>query len=59
MSERQPFALWQRGGALSIIDAQGQPITDEGVQDFAHLPFIVGFGAPREAPALLNMMRAE
>lgn len=59
VTERQPFALWQRGGALSIIDAEGQPITDEGVQDFAHLPFIVGFGAPRQAPALLNMMRAE
>lgn len=59
VSEREPFALWQRGGALSIIDAEGQPITDEGVQDFAHLPFIVGFGAPRETPALLNLMRAE
>lgn len=59
VTEREPFALWQRGGALSIIDAEGQPITDEGVQDFAHLPFIVGFGAPREAPALLNLMRAE
>lgn len=59
VTERQPFALWQRGGELSIIDAEGQPITDEGVQDFAHLPFIVGFGAPREAPALLNLMRAE
>ena len=57
--EREPFALWQRGGELSLIDAEGRPITDEGVQDFAHLPFIVGFGAPREAPALLNLMRAE
>lgn len=57
--EREPFALWQRGGELSLIDAEGRPITDEGVQDFAHLPFIVGFGAPREAPVLLKMMRAE
>ena len=59
VAEREPFALWQRGGELSLIDADGRPITDEGVQDFAHLPFIVGFGAPRAAPALLNLMRAE
>lgn len=59
IAEREPFALWQRGGELSLIDAAGRPITDEGVQDFAHLPFIVGFGAPREAPALLKLMRAE
>ena len=59
ITEREPFALWQRGGELSLIDASGRPITDEGVQDFAHLPFIVGFGAPREAPELLKLMRAE
>ncbi|MFN4354825.1 cell division protein FtsQ/DivIB [Parvibaculum sp.] len=59
ISERDPFALWQRGGELSLIDASGRPITDEGVQDFAHLPFIVGFGAPRAAPELLKLMRAE
>lgn len=59
ITEREPFALWQRGGELSLIDASGRPITDEGVQDFAHLPFIVGFGAPRAAPELLKLMRAE
>ncbi|MDP1626978.1 cell division protein FtsQ/DivIB [Parvibaculum sp.] len=59
VSERQPFALWQRGGELSIVDAEGRPITDEGVQDFAHLPFIVGFGAPRAAPELLTLMQKE
>ena len=59
IAEREPFALWQRGGELSLIDADGRPITDEGVQDFAHLPFIVGFGAPRAAPDLLNLMQAE
>jgi len=48
IAEREPFALWQRGGELSLIDAEGRPITDEGVQDFAHLPFIVGFGAPHQ-----------
>lgn len=59
ITEREPFALWQRGGELSLIDASGRAITDDGVQDFAHLPFIVGFGAPRETPKLLKLMRAE
>jgi cell division protein FtsQ len=59
VEEREPFALWQRGGAVSVVDAEGRPITDEDVQSYANLPFIVGFGAPREAPALLKLMQKE
>ncbi|HEY4344643.1 MAG TPA: cell division protein FtsQ/DivIB [Parvibaculum sp.] len=54
--ERKPFAVWQRGGALSVVDAQGHPITDDNVQAYANLPFIVGFGGAREAEDILTLM---
>ena len=54
--ERTPFAIWQRGGFLSVVDKDGTPITDENIKNYASLPFIVGFGAPRAAPELIAMM---
>jgi cell division protein FtsQ len=54
--ERKPFAVWQRGGSLSVVDAKGQPITDDNVQAYANLPFIVGFGGAREAEDILTLM---
>jgi cell division protein FtsQ len=54
--ERKPFAVWQRGGALSVVDAKGHPITDDNVQAYANLPFIVGFGGAREAEDILTLM---
>ncbi|MEQ9519630.1 MAG: cell division protein FtsQ/DivIB [Parvibaculum sp.] len=47
--ERKPYAVWQRGGELSVIDADGSPITENGVDGYGHLPFVVGHGAARRA----------
>ena len=38
------------------MDREGTPITDENIKNYASLPFIVGFGAPRAAPELIAMM---
>jgi cell division protein FtsQ len=57
--ERKPFAIWQRGGELSIVDKDGQPITDENVQAYANLPFVVGFGGAREAEDILSLMQTQ
>jgi cell division protein FtsQ len=54
--ERKPFAIWQRGGALSVVDARGHPITDENDQNYGNLPLIVGFGGAREAEDILGLM---
>jgi cell division protein FtsQ len=54
--ERKPFAVWQRGGMLSVVDGEGHPITDDNVQAYANLPFIVGFGGAREAEDILTLM---
>lgn len=49
LTERRPFAVWQRGGRLAVIDEQGRAITETGVDAYGHLPFFVGHGAAREA----------
>ena len=54
--ERKPFAVWQRGGDLSVVDADGHIITDNNVQAYANLPFIVGFGGAHEAHDILHLM---
>ncbi|MES1991303.1 MAG: cell division protein FtsQ/DivIB [Pseudomonadota bacterium] len=57
IAERKPFAIWQRGGALSVVDGEGHIITDNNVQAYATLPFIVGFGGAREAEDILQLMK--
>ena len=54
--ERKPFAVWQRGGMLSVVDGDGHIITNSNVQSYATLPFIVGFGGAREAEDILHLM---
>lgn len=54
--ERRPFAVWQRGGQLAIIDRQGRPITESGVDAYGHLPFVVGHGAAREAADFTSLV---
>jgi cell division protein FtsQ len=47
--ERRPYAVWQRGGQLAVIDEEGRAITETGVDAYGHLPFFVGHGAARAA----------
>ena len=54
--ERRPFAVWQRGGKLAIIDRQGRPITESDVDAYGHLPFVVGHGAAREAADFTSLV---
>lgn len=56
--ERRPFAVWQRGGRLAVIDAQGRPITEDGVEGYGHLPLVVGHGAAREAKGFTQLVAA-
>lgn len=58
IEEREPFAVWQRGGRLSLVDRRGDPITDFGLEAFAHLPLVVGHGAQRNAAALMDELMA-
>jgi cell division protein FtsQ len=57
VTEREPFALWQLGGNVSVISSDGTVITPFRDPQFAALPLIVGQGAgvrAREFLALLD-----
>lgn len=45
IEERQPYALWQKDGAVSIVAADGTPIDDMHDPRFERLPLVVGEGA--------------
>lgn len=56
--EREPFALWQIAGIVSMIDREGKVIGALAEERFAGLPLVVGYGANREADALLRLVAA-
>lgn len=56
LEEREPFALWQRGKLVSLIDRSGNVITDEVPTKFAGLPLLVGHGAQNRASTMVDML---
>ena len=57
IQERKPFAVWQHGRELSLIQRDGHVIAPyTGGQ--AALPLIIGLGAPEAAPGFLDRVRA-
>jgi len=59
ITERQPFALWQQDGEVSVIDRSGTSIVPLDEQRFAGLPLMVGGGANQTAPDFLVDLLAE
>lgn len=59
LTERQPLALWQRNGQLSLIDHDGTVIKGADIQRFASLPIVVGDGAPQHAADLFALLAKE
>jgi cell division protein FtsQ len=57
--EREPIALWQRNGKLSLVGRNGVPITNRKLGRFRDLLVIVGKDAPRFATDLLVMLASE
>jgi cell division protein FtsQ len=54
--ERQPYALWQHDGRLSLIDNAGKAITDDIDDRYASLPKVVGNGAAEKAAAFTALI---
>lgn len=54
--EREPYARWQIDGELVLIDESATVIRGAKTSDYAHLPFVVGPGAPEAASALFNLL---
>ncbi len=56
--ERQPFAVWQRGGLFHVIDEAGVTLTGIEPGDVPGLPVVTGAGAETAVAQLVNHMEA-
>jgi cell division protein FtsQ len=59
VEEHKPFALWQLGRRLSVIDREGVVIVREDVARFADRPLVVGKGAELRAAEILDLLASE
>jgi cell division protein FtsQ len=59
VTERQPYALWQRDGEVTVIDRTGTSIVPLDEWRFAKLPLMVGGGANHTAADILGDLFAE
>jgi cell division protein FtsQ len=59
IAEHKPFALWQRGGDVFVIDKTGTEIIPFDESRFAKLPLMVGGGANETAQSFLADLLSE
>ncbi len=58
VTERKPYALWQKDGAVSVIAADGARIGGFHDVKFEKLPFVVGDGANLRAKEFASLLAA-
>ena len=56
IEEHEPLALWQREGAVAVIDKNGAIIPAGQVTQFTDLPLVVGSGAAQRAADFLALL---
>jgi cell division protein FtsQ len=56
LSEREPFAVWQNDGQLTVIEKTGAPIAPFGGTRHAGLPLVVGKGAAELAEGFVGLV---
>jgi cell division protein FtsQ len=56
--EREPFAIWRRGGRFVVIDRAGNIVTEENIGAFGRLPLVVGPGAAEIAAPMVDLVQA-
>ena len=57
LTEKEPFAVWQNGPLLSVIERSGAVIPGQNSDHFAGLPLLIGDGAAEGAAPLIDALR--
>jgi len=58
ITERQPFALWQKDGVVNMVSANGTPIGELTDLNYAGLPLVAGEGANTRVSEFLDLLDA-
>ncbi|HEX8640038.1 MAG TPA: cell division protein FtsQ/DivIB [Allosphingosinicella sp.] len=56
--ERRPAAIWQNGGRLSLVDAEGVVLEPVRIEAMPDLPLVIGPGANRNLAILQTLLRS-
>jgi cell division protein FtsQ len=56
LTEREPFAIWQRAGQVMLVDREGRVIGPYDDIRFSHLPLVVGEGAERRVSEIGELL---
>lgn len=57
VEERKPFAIWQHGRELAIVEENGNVIAPFSGSRHAMLPLVIGLGAPEKAAGFINLVK--
>ncbi len=58
LTERTPVGFYQHNGQLVLVDEEAVTLATDGLGRWAGLPVLVGEGAPKAAPAVLDALRS-
>jgi len=59
IEERAPFALWQHGQKLALIDRAGEVIVRGDLARWSRLPMVVGEDAARHAAEIVDLLASQ
>jgi cell division protein FtsQ len=58
VEERKPFAIWQHGRELAIVEESGNVIAPFSSERHAILPLVIGLGAPEKAAQFIKKVKS-
>ncbi|KQT33448.1 cell division protein FtsQ [Sphingomonas sp. Leaf412] len=58
ITEREPAAVWQANGALTLIDAEGRLLAPVDAANMPNLPLVIGPGADRQEAGYQALLAA-
>jgi cell division protein FtsQ len=58
LEERKPFALWQHGREVAIVEENGNVIGPFAGGRHSNLPLVIGYGAPEHAAPFIAMVKS-